>query len=285
MKFTLLGPLTATHNGKRMPCGSTKQQILLSYLLLHANRQVTVAELIEALWGLHPPVSAVKNIQLYVGRLRRTLRSTESEQRLHTVGKGYLLSAGPDEIDLEHCHRLIQRGMLAWRASERDDAARLFAEALGLWQGRPLSALMGTASMAAEIRCLEELRLMLHENYIEVLLEAGRHREVVSDLQRLVEAHPHHERLRFQLMLALARAGDRLTALAAYRDGYHLLAKDLGIEPCRALRELHDSILTDTVPPVPRQPEGRSRGAVPSPHHEADLPSFPEHRPAVGVRP
>ncbi len=264
MEFTVLGPLTMSQNSARLPLGSTKQQILLAYLLLHANRQVTVTEISDALWGAHPPVSAVKNIQLYVGRLRRTLASAEPEPRLQTVGKGYLLAADEDEIDLRRCQRLMRYGNAAWRAQDCERAGTMFAEALGLWQGRPLSALMGTVAMAAEIRCLEELRLLLSENYFEVLLEAGRHRELLPDLQRLVEAHPHHERLRLLLMLALSRSGDRLTALAVYRDGYRLLVKELGIEPCRELRELHDWILSDTVPaPLPRRPGPPGGRALP----------------------
>lgn len=252
MDFTLLGPLTAVHEGAELPFGSTKQQMLMAYLLLHANRQVPVAEIIDVLWGENPPASAVKNIHLYVGRLRRVLAAAEPGRRLHTVSKGYLLAVEAEELDLDRGRGLIQDGRRARDRAELAQAGALFLAALALWRGRPLAALSASAAISGEIRCLEELRLLVYEDYFQVLLETGQHREVVPDLQRLLGAHPQQERFRFQLMLAQSWSGDRPAALATYRSGYRLMVNEFGIEPSRELRELHDRILADTVAPHPR---------------------------------
>ncbi|MFD9793376.1 BTAD domain-containing putative transcriptional regulator [Streptomyces sp. NPDC059070] len=251
MQFHVLGPLAVVRNGAGLPLGSTKQQALLACLLLRANQPTPMADLVDALWGMAPPASAVKNVQLYVSRLRRTL-GPGGEERIRTAHGGYSLAVGPGELDLDRCRALAAEAQLARRSGAPERARTLLREALGLWRGGPLPRLAGTVWLEGEIRSLEEMRLMLHEDYFQVLLDTGRHREAVPELKRMVIAHPMQERFRFQLMLALSRAGDRSAALAVYRSGYQLLVNTLGIEPCRELRNLHDSILADTAVTSPR---------------------------------
>ena len=59
----------------------------------------------------------------------------------------------------------------------------------------------------------------------------------------LIAEHPHRERLRGQLMLALYRSGRQADALEAYRDARAAL-DELGLEPGAALRQLERQILT-----------------------------------------
>ena len=73
-------------------------------------------------------------------------------------------------------------------------------------------------------------------------LEAGRHDTVVGELDALVAASPHRERLRAQQMLALYRAGRQADALAAYRAAREAL-DEIGLEPSFELRALEQRIL------------------------------------------
>src|SRR5262249_59728202 len=90
---------------------------------------------------------------------------------------------------------------------------------------------------------LEELRLVALERRVEAALALGRHRELVAELEPLVAAEPHGERLRGQLMLALYRSGRQADALAVFHDGRESLVEELGIEPGPALRQLELAIL------------------------------------------
>ena len=65
----------------------------------------------------------------------------------------------------------------------------------------------------------------------------------MPELESLVAAEPHRERLRAQLMLALYRSGRQADALQAYQDARRVLADELGIDPGSSLRQLHGAIL------------------------------------------
>jgi len=68
VKFGVLGPLQVNDVDAALPA---KQRILLAVLLLHANRVVPVASLIDAVWGDAPPSSARTTLQGYVKQLRQ----------------------------------------------------------------------------------------------------------------------------------------------------------------------------------------------------------------------
>ncbi|MCA1670733.1 MAG: tetratricopeptide repeat protein, partial [Actinobacteria bacterium] len=94
-----------------------------------------------------------------------------------------------------------------------------------------------------EITRLEELRLAATEERIELQMAAGRHADLVGELEALVAQHPLRERFHGQLMLALYRSGRQAEALAAYQRARGLLTEQLGLDPSTALRELEQAIL------------------------------------------
>ena len=96
---------------------------------------------------------------------------------------------------------------------------------------------------AGEIRRLEELHLTAAERAIDGDLAAGRHLEVLAELEVLVARDPLREGLQAQRMLALYRSGRQAQALQAYRQARSALVEQIGVEPGPALRELHDAIL------------------------------------------
>ena len=86
-------------------------------------------------------------------------------------------------------------------------------------------------SPVPEIRRLEELRLNAAELAIDADLAAGRHQEVVPEIDALLAENPLRERLHAQRMLALYRCGRQGEALAAYRQARATLVEEIGIEP------------------------------------------------------
>ena len=115
------------------------------------------------------------------------------------------------------------------RPRARDgDTAR---QALALFRGDPLADVADEPFATAEIRRLEELRLTAAELAIDADLAAGRHHEVVAEIDALLAENPLREHVHAQRLLALYRCGRQAEALEAYRDARDTLVDEIGIEP------------------------------------------------------
>jgi predicted ATPase/DNA-binding SARP family transcriptional activator len=240
MEFRILGPLEVRADGRAVEISGTKRRAMLAVLALEANQSVSVERLALALWGEDAPPGAIKAVQVQVSRLRRTLGQTGV---LETTHEGYRLLVGPGELDLECFEGALAAGRQALAAGDPYRAAELLHGALRLWRGPPLEEFAWAPFAPPEIRRLDELRLSTLESRVEAELAAGRHAELVAELQRLTSAHPWRERLHAQLMLALYRSGRQAEALAAYQHARAVLVAQLGIEPGAELHSIHQAVL------------------------------------------
>ena len=240
MDFGILGPLTVRREGAALELGTPKGRVVLAVLLCRLGRPVTGDALAEAVWGAEQPKSAAKNVQTYVHRLRQVL---DAPGRITRDGHGYLLHVGRDELDAARFEDLTAVARSAVAAGELEQARSVFAEALGLWRGPAFAGIADSSALAVEAARLDELRLCVLEERIDVELRLGRHGELLGELAALTREHPFRERMWAQLMLALYRAGRRTEALSAYRQARAVLAEETGLDPGSELRELHQAIL------------------------------------------
>jgi predicted ATPase/DNA-binding SARP family transcriptional activator len=247
MEFRLLGPLEVLgDDGAPIPLGGRRPRALLALLLLHANAVVLADRLIDGIWEDDPPASAQSAIQVHVHALRKALGA----DRIVTHAGGYALRVEAEELDVERFDRLVATGT---RAS--------LESALALWRGQALGELASAPFARADVARLEEARLAALQARIAADLAAGRHAEVVPELDALVSASPHRERFQAQRMLALYRAGRQADALAAYRDARAAL-DEIGLEPSLELRALEQQILRhDAELAAPVEPEAPIRPA------------------------
>ena len=239
MQFRILGPLEVAEQEVTRPLGGAKQRAVLAILLLHCGEVVSGERLIEELWGEHAPATAAKVLQSYISRLRKAIGADV----LCTHGRGYILSLATSELDLDEFERLAADGRAGLAGGDAASAAARLREALGLWRGPPLADFTYEAFAQGEIARLEEARLAALEDRIDADLALGRHERLVPELELVAREHPLRERLCAQRMLALYRAGRQAEALQAYRDSRRILIDQLGIEPGRELRELHQAII------------------------------------------
>jgi DNA-binding SARP family transcriptional activator len=268
VQFELLGPLRVVEGDRDLTPARPKQRVVLAMLLLHREQVVAGPQLIEALWGEEPPESAQTALHGHVSALRKLIGT----DRIRTRPPGYLLQVPADDVDVAQFESLVAQ------ARELDDPAQRSShllEALALWSGEPLADLRYEPFAQSEIARLEELRLSALEERIDCDLALGRHRELVSELEPLVAAHPFRERLRGQLMLALYRCGRQADALHVLQSGRQQLVEELGLAPGPALQELERRILNQD-PSLTVEP--RAEGAL----REPEPPQFPAE-PQVGA--
>jgi WD40 repeat protein/DNA-binding SARP family transcriptional activator len=244
MQINLLGPVEVSSANERVALGGPKPRALLAMLALEAGSTIPAERLIDGLWGEEPPPSAAKMVQVYVSQLRKTMAAHGEDDAIATHGRGYQLQLGRDRVDSCRFERLLAQG-----------AAR---EALSLWRGPALDDVADEPFAATEIRRLEDLRATAVEVVIDHDLDAGRHREVLPQVESLLAHEPLRERLHAQRMLALYRAGRQADALEAYRQARATLVEQIGIEPGPELRRMHEAILRQdpSLDPPGREPAG-----------------------------
>jgi predicted ATPase/DNA-binding SARP family transcriptional activator len=240
MQFSILGPLDVRVDGRAVALGGVMPRGLLAVLLLHANEPVSAERLALSLWGEEAPAGAIRTVQVHMSRLRRALGDPDL---VVTTSAGYRLGVRPGELDAERFERGVGDGRQALAAGQAELAGSVLREALGLWRGPPLADVASLPFAPVEIGRLEEQRLAALELRVEADLAAGRHAELVGELQRLTGQHPWSERLHGQLILALYRSGRQADALEAYRDARATLVEELGVEPAPELRSLQQAIL------------------------------------------
>jgi DNA-binding SARP family transcriptional activator/tetratricopeptide (TPR) repeat protein len=267
VRFALLGELRV-----RLPTGEWSHvpgqmpRTLLAELLLSANSPVPADRLGAVLWGANPPGSAQAALYNHVMRLRRLLPGGRN-QRLRTVSPGYLLQVAPGELDTHVFDELSARGMRALGTGGWQQAADDLGAALSLWRG---PALADVPRLAEDTRLqhLAEARTRGLQARIEADIALGRHADVIGELRTLICEHPLREEFYILLMTALYRANRQGEALDVYQALRRVLVGDLGVEPCPAVRELHQRILaTDpgllhTGPQEPAQPGSAPRTAA-----------------------
>jgi DNA-binding SARP family transcriptional activator len=237
--FRILGPLEVVENGRSVGLGSRKQRALLTLLVLHAGKVVSLDRLIDDLWHGEPPAAAAATVRSHISRLRSALGAS----RLLSRAPGYALVLEPDELDAARGERLFADGREALGQGRADEAAERLRSALSLWRGSPLADVAYEPFAQGEIARLEELRLAVLEERIEADLALGSHADIVGELEALVTEHPLRERLRGQLMLALYRSGRQADALESYQQTRRVLTDELGLEPSDALKDLQRAIL------------------------------------------
>ncbi|MBI0298086.1 tetratricopeptide repeat protein [Streptomyces sp. PRKS01-29] len=285
MEFHVLGPVEASAGGRPVDLGHPKQRAVAAVLLCELGRAVPAAQLIDRVWGEHPPGSVRNVLYGYIGGLRTALRSGGAEDvRLGRRSGGYVLEADPERVDLHRFQRLV-----AGARAARHDGADVIAplrDALALWRGDALTGVAGAWAEGTRVRLAEE-RLAARLELYDAELRQGRHQEVLAWLRALVDEHPLDERAVRHLMTALYRCERQAEALDAYEATRGRLAEDLGVDPGPELRSLHERILRNDAeldapapPPPPDRRAAERAGSAEPPPPVPSVPSVPSVPPA-----
>ncbi|MCY0962858.1 BTAD domain-containing putative transcriptional regulator [Streptomyces sp. H27-H5] len=268
MQYRILGPTEARDDSQApFPIGGARLRGLLASLALRAGSPlaVTVADLVDEVWGDDPPRDAPAALQALVSRLRRALGARD--RVLADPTGGYRLVAAREDVDLHRFTRLAHEGVrrLDDPATSPATAAATLRQALALWRGPALADLPEPAR-SAHAAAPEALRTAARRARVEAELRAGAAdpTSLLPELDALIHDHPYDEPLRALQLRALRAAGRPADALAAYERTRRTLAEGLGADPGPVLRALHAELLRPppepTAPPEPPEaPRGNLR--------------------------
>lgn len=240
--FGLLGPVEARVDGRAVPLGYAKQRCVLALLMCEVGRVVPVDRVIDRVWGQETPDSARNLLYGYVARLRAALAAAGLPDRgalLRRHPGGYTLDVDPDAVDLFRFRRLVRE---ARAAAAPMTAMALLDRALALWRGPALSCIDNPWAERMRVT-LEGERVSAWLARCDAQLQLGMHDDLVSDSAEMLTEHPLHEGVATRLMLALYRSGRIAEALHCFTQVRQRLVRELGTEPGRELRNLHQLIL------------------------------------------
>ncbi|WP_199512700.1 AfsR/SARP family transcriptional regulator [Nucisporomicrobium flavum] len=280
----VLGALRVQVDERVVRLNGVRLQTLVAVLALDAGREVTRADLADAVWGERAPAAPGNALQALVSRLRRAVPELVVKSR----PTGYRALIRPDQVDANRFAAQVDAARAIPGPERRAAALR---DALALWRGAALPGLADAPVLRAHAARLDELRRSATEERIAADIADGRGAEVVPELQGLIAQYPLRETLRMHLMQALRAAGRHADALAAYEDARTELAEQLGADPSPALQRTHLALLRDGFtapdPPAPTVPSPcgpspcgpSSRGRLPIPltpmvGRDDDLPAL-----------
>lgn len=257
LRVELLGQPRAWLDGTEFPLGPARQTAVFAILAARRGHIVTVAELLEGVWGGSAPASAKGSLHTYVSGLRRALRATGTPAAptalLSSTATGYRLALDPAQLDSARFeHDVARAEKLA--VEQAGDALAVVDEALARWSGEAYLGVPGPFAERERER-LAELRLGTLELRASLVLRLGGHQELIPELSELTERHPLRESLYELLMRSLHRSGRTSEALETYFTAQRVLRAELGVEPRASLQALHQEILTGSGDEVPAEPE------------------------------
>ncbi len=260
VEYRILGPIEVLDSGRSLEIGSRQQRALLAILLVNANRVVPTERILDDLWR-EQPHGKERTLWVYVSRLRAILdpdrKAGGKSDVLVTRDHGYVLNADCSHIDARRFEDLADSGREVLH-DDPDAAGRLLRDALDLWRGSALEEFAYDDFARVDADRLEDRRLAALEDRIDADVRAGRHREVIGELDQLAVEHPERERFAAQHMIALYRAGRQTDALRAFDRHRQRIGEQFGLEPGPDLRRIQDQILRHDTRLIP----GSTRSGV-----------------------
>ena len=288
VRFAILGAVRVWRGGAELDIGPPQQRAVLALLLARGGRPVSLAELVDLLWTVDPPASAVNIVHRYIGTLRRVLEPDlpprATGRWLVRQGGGYRVATDAESLDLLQFREFARQAREAAASGQAGAAVSLFVAALGLCHGACASDLVAVAGHPA-FTAVDQECLSVAQEAADAALAAGLAEQVLPALRRAAERDRLAEPVQARLMLALAAAGHQAEALAVYDRTRVCLAEDLGLDPGAELREAHSRVLRQQAaePGQPRSTVARSaeQPVVRPAQLPADLAAFAGRRPEV----
>ncbi|MFJ7629775.1 BTAD domain-containing putative transcriptional regulator [Streptomyces sp. NPDC097595] len=214
-------------------------------LVLGRSGPVSYEQLLDDVWGTHPPETGHRVLPSYVFALRKALDPQGTRPGTSVIrggSGGYRFVLDDLEGDTAELEAHAQAARRAKEAGDLATATDRFTAALALFRGEPLAGLPGPFARGERQR-LTERRVALQVGRLECLVGLGRAGETLDALAVLTGADPLNEPLLALRMRALYAADRQGDALRAFADMRVRLADELGVDPGPQLQRVHQAVL------------------------------------------
>lgn len=255
LTLSLLGPFQVLLDGQPVTHFPTdKERALLAYLAAEADRPHRREALAALLWGGLPEEAALSNLRRSLHRLRRTLGDEDEADTFLTVASRTVQFnlASDHALDTRdfvehlaqvqaHRHRRAEtcNTCRAWREVAAAHYRGDFLQGFALSDSVEFDEWLAVKREQFRLRALDLFEQLAESYAHRADPEHGRSRQYAL---RQIELEPWREPAHRQLMTALARNGQRASALAQYEACRRALADELGVEPEEETTALYEQI-------------------------------------------
>ncbi len=262
LEVGLLGQFRLTVDGR--PVGglaSARLQSLLAYLLLHADAPQPRAHLSFTFWPDASESRARNNLRQLLHQLRQVLPDPDRYLRTDATSVQW----APDSsfsLDVAHFEAAVAEAEAAGRVGDVERRRACLERAVDLCQGPLLPSCYddwtGPERERLARRCEGAVAAL-----VGLLEEQREYPSAIAHVRHWLEHDPVDEQAYRWLMRLLALAGDRASALQAYRHCADALRRELAAEPSAETVRTHERI-RDAQPGPPEPSGGREKGPVAS---------------------
>jgi DNA-binding SARP family transcriptional activator len=221
---------------------------VLGLLALHRGAGLHRDAIIDAVWGGHPPASALTQLHGYVSGLRKLLAGPGGGQPelIARAGPRYRLQAGGGQLDVAAFSQLIGRADRVAGQARADAASSLYEQAFALWPGEVLAdidLLRGHPAVAELTRRHSDAVL----RYADIAVRTAIPHRALPHLRQQCARDSLNEAAHARLMIALAAAGQQAAALDVFHRVRRRLIGELGIDPGAQLATAQAHVLRQQV--------------------------------------
>jgi len=242
LELLLLGrPIIRVGGQELAEAPPLKSQALLYYLAV-TGRPCSRDLLATLFWGEMADATARTNLRLALSRLRGAIGDWLLVDR-HTVALDPTRAPWVDAVIFAEA----MRSQAAQSADALRAAANLYRSAL-LDDFLVPDAPDFTTWVATERERYAQLLLSGLKTLADGDRAAGRNREAIQLVRRMLEVSPWNEEAHCDLMWLLAVTGQRSAALAQYETCRRILDEELGVPPSATTEALRIRIATDDLP-------------------------------------
>ena len=243
LELKLLGKPQVHIDGEAVTGFHTTKIAALLYYLAVTGRPSSREVLADLLWNDMDEAKAKRNLTQALSHLRR-----QFEPYLEVGSKSVGLNSELVWLDVVEFQQLVEGDAV-------DEAFTHLRQAVALYRGRFLEDFNVRGAYPFEEWALtqqERLRELMIQVLERLVIEALNRAEYDTGLDyadRLLKLEPWQETAHCQMMILLARSGQRNRALAQYETCRQILADELGVEPMAETTELYNRLLTADTPP------------------------------------
>ncbi|HEX9923135.1 MAG TPA: BTAD domain-containing putative transcriptional regulator [Anaerolineae bacterium] len=259
LRLVLLGKPDAILGDRPLSGFNTAKSEALLYYLAVTGRPHSREALADLLWSDMPEARAKRNLTKALSNLRQLIEPYLIIER-HQISLDQDL---PYQVDVDLFREAIEA------VDSESPELEPLCQAVELYQGDFLAGFYVKHALTFEDWALTE-REQLREAMVQALdtlvaryLERADHATGIEYAARLLAMDPLRESAHRQMMLLLARSGQRNAALAQYETCQRILAEELDVEPTAETTDLFERLkgtqkpLDHNLPPQPNVLVGR----------------------------